>query len=1423
MDFLTNYNFESGTMPLEFSGDWETTMTSPYEGTYCMKNSATSTSSGNKLSETSFRFYLDVGGGDLSFFYRTSSYSSHYLRVYIDGSEVLKKGGENAWAQYTKTGLTAGEHVITFEFFRQNSTSSGANSVYIDNIQITNTLSLPAESGTIDDFETTTRAFSMAGEWNLSTKSYLTGLQSFGSSLASTLNTSGTAFRVYLDTDGEISFYYRVSLADFNDFNVWIDGTKVIGVSGFRGWAKFTQSLTAGEHTIDIEYYKNTSNTNGLEQCFIDQLRVTNVGTLPSRLGTLEDFEDDIFNYDFKGSWSRTQKTAISGSSSFRSRASNTDETSECNTRIYLTAPATLSFYYKVSLADFNDFRFYADGVEKIYLQGQRGWKKYEISLSAGEHVLTWEYLRDTSNTGNSEFVAIDDIHCENVGTLPSPQGTVDDFESVTRSFEFLGDWERSSLFSVSGANSFRSKPSIDTNKASETVVRLYLTQAGEVSFYYRLDCNQYNDFRFYLDGASQIFKSGRTGWQKATYALDAGEHILDFEYHKDTSSTTGYEGVFIDDFQVTNLGILPSPQGEVDNFNTSTRSFAFTGDWDISPQTRVEGSNSFKSAPIASTGLSKVSADIELSQDGEVIFYYKLSASEYNDFLFRIDGITKIDTQFDQGWTKVSYPLTTGVHTLEWEYNKGTNSTKKHDGAFLDLLQITNFRKGVIDNFKYTTDVLYPKRINLSWDSHEDASSYELRRDDTVIYTDVLNSYIDSDVTLDYDTEYTYKVIGLNSNNNIVAEATLTAKTLKSTRVQLMSPADDSIVDDSTPILEAKYHNDFGVSGNIIFEIDVTTRFDSHWKKTNNNATRNYAYTTTATLSGNTSEESDTSSSNMTNGKYYDTSNYYAVKPSSDGNPVYVEIDLGKVRKLGRIVVFHYYGDGRTYNDTKTEISADGISWTTIFDSSVSGTYAETPYGKTHELNGQDVRYIRDYINGSTSNTSNHWVQIQAWGVSPEGIKTIYNPNSLIPKLTSNTSHPPIVVSASNYFSGYDPWEAFNRTDYYTSSWLTTSPPTVSSPHWIKVDFGSGNSKAVITYSIQPSDFDLDESPRSWTFEASDDDVSWTILDTQDDITMSDWNIGYSNFFSIQNETAYRYYRIVFTENNGDNNYLRVGNIEMYEELIGSRYGTTYPDQEILSWEPEDNLDDGYYFWRARAVNDGMMSDWSEIRDLKIKKMTDVKLLHFYDHITVKTPLKLKSDLYFYNRIAVKTPSKLKNDLYFYENIKVSSILKLAQSLYFYEEIVANPYFTSMDLFEDFEDENYVFKFEGDWIRTTTTPYAGSYCYTNKNITDGQSSSFQTIVRTEGGTISFWYRTSTETNLDKLRFYVDDTYVLTASGTTSWTQFTYDLPAGQHTLKWEYVKDGSISSGEDSVYIDNLLVGGVMVWGLGRKIAFFF
>jgi hypothetical protein len=183
---------------------------------------------------------------------------------------------------------------------------------------------------------------------------------------------------------------------------------------------------------------------------------------------------------------------------------------------------------------------------------------------------------------------------------------------------------------------------------------------------------------------------------------------------------------------------------------------------------------------------------------------------------------------------------------------------------------------------------------------------------------------------------------------------------------------------------------------------------------------------------------------------------------------------------------------------------------------------------------------------------------------VSGEVTKTMTNP----------ISPSPFVVTASSvYSSNYSGWKAFNDDDYHTRSWATSAAPTVGSPQWLKIDTGFGNLHTISEYVILPRNWNLDEAPVDWTFEGSDDDNIWVEIDQQ--VGISGWSAGVTKSFSLSEPVQYRYYRWVFTKNNGNTGYMTIGNINLN--------GTTTSGWDFATvWGINPSVNDGYPYLQS-------------------------------------------------------------------------------------------------------------------------------------------------------------------------------------------------------------------------------------------------
>lgn len=101
----------------------------------------------------------------------------------------------------------------------------------------------------------------------------------------------------------------------------------------------------------------------------------------------------------------------------------------------------------------------------------------------------------------------------------------------------------------------------------------------------------------------------------------------------------------------------------------------------------------------------------------------------------------------------------------------------------------------------------------------------------------------------------------------------------------------------------------------------------------------------------------------------------------------------------------------------------------------------------------------------------------------------------------------------------------------------------------FIKADLGAGNEKVIVAYSMATLAGDsVKEQPITWRFQGSNDDTAWDTLDTR---TFTGWGAETLEFFRADNDTAYRYYRLRITTNNGgdDIRILYLGFLERAED----------------------------------------------------------------------------------------------------------------------------------------------------------------------------------------------------------------------------------------------------------------------------------
>ncbi|MCX6874980.1 MAG: M6 family metalloprotease domain-containing protein [Verrucomicrobia bacterium] len=109
-------------------------------------------------------------------------------------------------------------------------------------------------------------------------------------------------------------------------------------------------------------------------------------------------------------------------------------------------------------------------------------------------------------------------------------------------------------------------------------------------------------------------------------------------------------------------------------------------------------------------------------------------------------------------------------------------------------------------------------------------------------------------------------------------------------------------------------------------------------------------------------------------------------------------------------------------------------------------------------------------------------------------------------------------------------------------------------------------------------------------------------------------------------------------------------------------------------------------------------------------------------------------------------------------------------------------------------------------WSGTAAKSHDGASSAGSGALGDAQRSWFSTAV-TGPGNIACWWSVSSELNYDYLRFYIDGVKQPNEiSGEVGWTQASWSIPVGDHTLKWQYEKDGSYAAGADAAWVDQVV-----------------
>lgn len=150
------------------------------------------------------------------------------------------------------------------------------------------------------------------------------------------------------------------------------------------------------------------------------------------------------------------------------------------------------------------------------------------------------------------------------------------------------------------------------------------------------------------------------------------------------------------------------------------------------------------------------------------------------------------------------------------------------------------------------------------------------------------------------------------------------------------------------------------------------------------------------------------------------------------------------------------------------------------------------------------------------------------------------------------------------------------------------------------------------------------------------------------------------------------------------------------------------------------------------------------------------------------------------------------------------STVKTSISELYAHWKVYEDPYVDAIC-----EAKNLTFYSLSDvkWTLDESVYHTASPSVRSGAIGDNQSTTLKTTV-TGPGTLTFWWKVSSETNFDFVIARLDGETQAGIAGTAgNWEQVSVDVTGeGKHTIEWVYEKDGSSSSGSDCAWVDDVV-----------------
>ena len=181
------------------------------------------------------------------------------------------------------------------------------------------------------------------------------------------------------------------------------------------------------------------------------------------------------------------------------------------------------------------------------------------------------------------------------------------------------------------------------------------------------------------------------------------------------------------------------------------------------------------------------------------------------------------------------------------------------------------------------------------------------------------------------------------------------------------------------------------------------------------------------------------------------------------------------------------------------------------------------------------------------------------------------HNFYNVVPTLTSATQDGYVVTSSSYYGSHY-PYHVFDGETGADNKWLSNSGDVNGA--WLKIELPEAT--AVNSFLIQsPNEGYRDRAPKKFKIQGSNDDTTWTDLVSETNLS---WSQNQIQKWNIENETAFKFYRMLVEESNGAN-FVDIGEFSLGQTRYEHRRYLEKYDNVIPTMASDETIgEDGIY-----------------------------------------------------------------------------------------------------------------------------------------------------------------------------------------------------------------------------------------------------